>query len=409
MAVTLKVALDEANRCLGCKNPQCMQGCPIHTPIPEVIKMFKEGKVEEAGKILADHNPMTTICCLVCDHEKQCEGNCILGKKATPVHFSMIEDYISTQYAQLVNYRKPEWNGKRICVIGAGPAGMTVAINLAKLGYKVDILDSNAKVGGVMRYCIPKFRLPDEVMDTILEKTMKPLGITVRPNTTVGEEVSIEDLFRDGYDAIFAGAGLWRPRKLGIKGESYAHVCYGFQYLQSPESYIEGKNVAVIGVGNSAIDCARTAIRRGAKKVTCYARRDGITASRTESLSATHEGIEFVFCHRPVEIYDDKIEFAITEKQEDGRFVDAACEHEFCEADQVIICAGQLSRFNLASKGESNDMRDHVGLAVDENCMTDFPGIFAGGDMTVGNLTVVHAVEDAKIAADAIHRYVMNK
>ncbi len=147
----------------------------------------------------------------------------------------------------------------------------------------------------------------------------------------------------------------------------------------------------------------------GAKKVTCYARRDGITASRTESLSATHEGIEFVFCHRPVEIYDDKIEFAITEKQEDGRFADAACEHEFCDADQVIICAGQLSRFNLASKGESNDMRDHVGLAVDENCMTGFPGIFAGGDMTVGNLTVVHAVEDAKIAAEGIHRYLFPK
>lgn len=407
MAVTLKVALDEANRCLGCKNPMCMQGCPVHTPIPEVIKKFKEGKVEEAGKMLADNNPMTNVCCLVCDHEKQCEGNCVLGKKGAPVHFSIIEDYISTEYVQLADYAKerPEWNGKKVAVIGAGPAGMTVAINLAKKGYKVDMFDSNAKVGGVMRYCIPKFRLPDEVLDNIKEKKLTPLGVSHRPNTTVGEEVSIEDFFRDGYEAVFAGAGLWRPRKLNITGESLAHVSYGFQYLQSPEEYIAGKNVAIIGVGNSAIDCARTAIRRGAKKVTCYARRDLITASTSESDSATHEGIEFVFCHRPVAITDNQIEFAITEKTEEGRFVDADCEHEFCDADQVIICAGQLSRFNLNAVGESNDMRDHVALAVDENCMTAFPGIFAGGDMTVGNLTVAQAVAEAKVAAEGIHRF----
>lgn len=405
MAVTLKIALDEANRCLGCKHPTCMQGCPVHTLIPHVIKLFKDGKVNEAGKILADNNPMTNICCLVCDHEKQCEGNCVLGKKGMPIHFSMIEDYISTQYMQFVKYEEPDWNGKRIAVVGAGPSGLTVAINLAKMGYKVDILDANAKIGGVMRYCIPKFRLSDDVLDNIMEKVLKPLGITVRPNTTVGEEVSVEDFFRDGYDAVFAGAGLWRPRKLEIKGEAYPHVCYGFQYLQSPENYAAGENVAVIGVGNSAIDCARTAMRRGAGKVTCYARRDGITASSAERMAAENEGIEFVFCHRPVEIYHQKIEFALTEKQEDGTFLDSAKSHEFCDADQVIICAGQISRFNLSSKHDSNDMKDFMSLDVDENCMTAFPGIFAGGDMTEGRMTVVHAVADAKIATEGIHHF----
>lgn len=405
MSVTLTIAMEEAEKCLNCKNPGCMQGCPVQTPIPRIIREFKAGNLELAGKMLADNNPMTTVCCLVCDHERQCEGHCVLGKKGAPVHFSVIEDYVSTSYLQIYMPQRAEPVGRQIAVIGAGPAGITVATILAGYGYEITIFDDNAKIGGVMRYGIPKFRLPDAVLDAILEKKLKPLGIHYRPNTTVGQEIAVEDLIRDGYEAVFAGAGLWEPRTLGIVGETLPHVSYGFQYLQNPENYYSGKNVAIIGVGNSAIDCARTAVRQGAQSVTCYARRDKITASRAERESAGLEGISFVFCHKPVRITRQGIEFALTQQGEDGSFQERACPHEFCEADQVIICAGQISAFNLHGTGKSEVVKDHVNLKVDENGMTDFPGIFAGGDMTGGNLTVAQAVADAQKAAEGIHRY----
>lgn len=361
--------------------------------------------LEEAGKMLADNNPLSTVCCRVCNHELQCQGHCVLAKTGSPVHFSVIEDYISTNYTEICEYRKPEQNGKKVAVIGAGPAGITVATILAQKGYDITIFDDQGQIGGVMRYCIPKFRLPDSILDSIMERRLKPLGVKYRPNTAIGEEIAMEDLFRDGYEAAFAGAGLWRPRTLGITGEALPHVSYGFKYLQCPTSYPTGKKVAIIGVGNSAIDCARTAIRQGAEHVTCYARRDKVTASLSESKSANLEGIEFVFCHKPVAIGPDSIEFAITKQQADGSFEETDAPHIFCEADQVIICAGQVSRYNVHGLGTSENMWDHTNMKVDENGMTEFPGIFAGGDMTGGNLTVAQAVEDAKRAAFGIDRF----
>ena len=270
--------MDEAARCLGCKKPRCQEGCPIGTNIPEVIRLLKEGKLDEAGWMLFENNPLTTVCSLVCNHESQCEGHCIRGIKEAPVHFSIIENYISTTYANKMVKGPAPWNGRRAAVIGAGPAGLTIAIILARYGYQVTIFDGRDKIGGVMRYGIPDFRLPDAVLDDIAYRHLELKGIKFRPNTYIGNTLTIDDLFRDGYESVFVGAGLWRPNRLNIKGESLGHVSYAINYLANPDAFHLGERVVVIGTGNSAMDCARTAIRKGARHVVCVARGDTISA-----------------------------------------------------------------------------------------------------------------------------------
>ena len=275
--------MEEANRCLGCKKPRCQEGCPIHTNIPEVIRLLKAGKLNDAGWMLFENNPLTTVCSIVCNHEKQCEGHCIRGIKDVPVHFSIIENYISTTYAnQMVRGPAPS-NGRKVAIIGAGPSGLTIAVILARYGYDVTIFDSKDKIGGVMRYGIPDFRLPDSVLDDFAYRHLELKGIKFRPNTTIGGAISLDDLFRDGYQSIFVGAGLWRPKTLHIKGETLGHVAFAINYLASPKAFRLGERVIVIGSGNSAMDCARTAIRNGAHYVTVFNRRDKIAASQYES------------------------------------------------------------------------------------------------------------------------------
>ena len=228
--------MEEANRCLGCKKPRCREGCPIHTNIPEVIRLLKDGKLNEAGWMLFENNPLTTVCSLVCNHEKQCEGHCIRGIKDSPVHFSVIENYISTTYANQMTKGPAPSNGRRVAIIGAGPAGLTIAIILARYGYAVTIFDSRDKIGGVLRYGIPDFRLPDSVLDDIAYRHLELKGIQFRPNTSIGGAITIDDLFRDGYQSVFVGAGLWKPRSLHIKGESLGHVAFAINYLASPKA-----------------------------------------------------------------------------------------------------------------------------------------------------------------------------
>ena len=268
--------MEEANRCLGCKNPRCREGCPIHTNIPEVIRLLKAGKLNDAGWMLFENNPLTTVCSIVCNHEKQCEGHCIRGIKDVPVHFSIIENYISTTYANQMTQGPAPSNGRKVAIIGAGPSGLTIAIILARYGYQVTIFDSKDKIGGVMRYGIPDYRLPDSVLDDIAYRHLELKGIQFRPNTTIGGAIGLDDLFRDGYQSIFVGAGLWRPKTLHIKGETLGHVAFAINYLASPKAFRLGERVIVIGSGNSAMDCARTAIRNGARYVTVFNRRDQI-------------------------------------------------------------------------------------------------------------------------------------
>ena len=256
--------INEANRCLNCKKPMCMQGCPIHTPIPMMIKAFKEGNLNEAGEMLFENNPMSMICSLVCNHENQCEGHCVLGRKGEPVHISSIENYVSDTYFDKMQIPCQPKNGKKVAVIGAGPAGITIAILLAKKGYGVTIFDSRDKIGGVLQYGIPAFRLPKSILERYKNK-LREIGIKIRPNTTIGGALEIKDLFRDGYQSIFIGTGVWRPKTLGIKGESLGNVHFAIDYLANPDSYDLGDHVAIIGMGNSAMDVARTALRKGSR------------------------------------------------------------------------------------------------------------------------------------------------
>ena len=196
--------LDEANRCLGCKKPMCQQGCPIHTNIPEVIRLLKANELDAAGRMLFENNPLTTVCSLVCNHENQCEGHCIRNRMPShdPVHFSIIEDYISTTYANKMTKGPAPRNGMKAAVVGAGPAGLTIAVLLARWGYDITIFDARDKIGGVMRYGIPNYRLPDSVLDDFQYRHLELKGIHVRPNTTIGKTITIDDLFRDGYKSV---------------------------------------------------------------------------------------------------------------------------------------------------------------------------------------------------------------
>ncbi len=199
--------VNEAKRCLNCKKPLCRTGCPINTPIPMMIQEFLNGGIAEAGEMVFENNPLSIVCSLVCDHEKQCEGHCILGKKGAPVHISSIENYISSAYFDQMKIKREERKNKRVAVIGSGPAGITISIILAKRGYDVTIFETREKIGGVLRYGIPAFRLPKSILDNYKEKMLE-LGIRFRPNTTIGGAIGIDDLFRDGYLSVFVGTGV---------------------------------------------------------------------------------------------------------------------------------------------------------------------------------------------------------
>ena len=310
--------MDEANRCLGCKVPQCQKGCPISTPIPEVIKLLKANKLDEAGKMLFENNPLTTVCSLVCNHENQCEGHCVLGRKGAPVHFSTIESYISTTYANKMTQGPAPSNGMRAAIIGSGPAGLTIAVILARYGYDVTIFEGKDKVGGVLRYGIPEFRLPKSVLDDFKYRHLDLKGIKFRPNTHIGGAIGIDDLFRDGYKAIFVGTGVWKPNALHIKGETLGNVHFGINYLNNPDSYQLGKRVIVIGAGNAAMDVARTAIRKGVQELTCFSITKQVAASKHEFSYAQLEGVQFEYNMAPVEIKDDGVIFKDVIENEDA-------------------------------------------------------------------------------------------
>lgn len=400
--------MDEANRCLGCKVPQCQKGCPISTPIPEVIKLLKANKLDEAGKMLFENNPLTTVCSLVCNHENQCEGHCVLGRKGAPVHFSTIESYISTTYANKMTQGPAPSNGMRAAIIGSGPAGLTIAVILARYGYDVTIFEGKDKVGGVLRYGIPEFRLPKSVLDDFKYRHLDLKGIKFRPNTHIGGAIGIDDLFRDGYKAIFVGTGVWKPNALHIKGETLGNVHFGINYLNNPDSYQLGKRVIVIGAGNAAMDVARTAIRKGVQELTCFSITKQVAASKHEFSYAQLEDVQFEYNMAPVEIKDDGVIFKDVIENEDGTFTDVPDSTHFFPADSVIISISQgpQNRIVNTTQGLAADKR---GLLVaDETGHTTRPGIFASGDVVNGARTVVEAVAHSKIVAESMHQYMQS-
>ncbi len=400
--------MEEANRCLGCKKPRCREGCPIHTNIPEVIRLLKDGKLNEAGWMLFENNPLTTVCSLVCNHEKQCEGHCIRGIKDSPVHFSVIENYISTTYANQMTKGPAPSNGRRVAIIGAGPAGLTIAIILARYGYAVTIFDSRDKIGGVLRYGIPDFRLPDSVLDDIAYRHLELKGIQFRPNTAIGGAITIDDLFRDGYQSVFVGAGLWKPRSLHIKGESLGHVAFAINYLANPKAFRLGERIIVIGSGNSAMDCARTAVRQGAHHVTVFNRRDQIAASQYESSYARLEGVAFEMMKTPMEILDNGVVFADTEFDENGKLRAIPGSEKLYPCTGVIVAVSQELESNLVKSTAGIDTERSGLLIVDEMGHTSRPGVFAAGDAAHGARTVVEAVATGKQVAEAMHEYMQS-
>ena len=398
----------EANRCLNCKNPRCQQGCPVHTPIPTVIQLFKENRLMEAGEMLFNNNPMSAVCAIVKKKEKQCAGHCIRGIKETPVHFSSIEEYISDMYLDRMTINITERKNRRAAVIGCGPAGMTVAIKLAQQGYPVTVFEWKGKIGGLLQYGIPAFRLPKSFLDRY-QARMEEMGVTIRTNTTIGSVLMIDELIRDGYDAIFIGTGAEKPRTLGLQGESLGNVLFGLNYLANPQGHKLGDTVAIIGMGNAAIDVARTALRNGSRHVTLYARSKNVTASSTEVAYAELDGAEFVFGMQIKKITPDGPLFNKAIFDENDQIIGYEKEPILVYADSTVISISQMPRGKLVRTTDGLTADERGTIIVDDNYMTTRPGVFAAGDVVTGAKTVVHAVDGAKKAAEAMIRYMEEK
>lgn len=397
--------IDEAKRCLNCKKPRCQEGCPIHTPIPVMIQMLLQGEMPEAAEMVFANNPLSVICSLVCDHEKQCEGHCVKGIKGEPVHISSIENYISDTCFDRMKLEQLPKNGKRIAVVGAGPAGITIAILMACRGYKVTIFEVKEKIGGIMRYGIPEFRLPKSILDRYYVK-MKELGILFRPNFALGGSTGVEDLLRDGYHAVFIGTGTWRPYQLHIPGETFGNVHYGINYLNNPDVYDLGDRVLVIGAGNAAMDVARTSIRKGSRHVTVYSITEVPAASPKEVEYAKLDGVEFEYLQTAIEIRDEGAVICDVEWTEDGKLVKKEETARLVPADSIIISISQGPQDRIVNRDKELQVDDRGLLKTDANGETTMPGIFASGDVVTGAKTVVEAVKYSKMIADAMDEYV---
>ena len=395
---------NEANRCLQCKKPLCQAGCPAATPIPQVIALFKENRLMEAGKLLFDNNPMSLVCSMVCHHAAQCYGHCVLNKKGTPIQFYEIEKFISDAYLDRMKVEKVPFNGKTAAVIGSGPAGMTVAIMLAQKGYGVTIFEQKDRIGGMLQYGIPDFRLPKTILDRYKARLLE-MGVRIRPHVAMGGDLMIDNLFRDGYSTVFIGTGVWRPTTLGIEGETLANVHFGISYLARPISYTVGETVAVIGMGNVAMDVARTAFRHGARRVMLFQRGTKSPASEHEMEYARLDGAEFYFGKSIQRITPEGPVFRNSVLDESGRPVGVEGEDELIPVDTTIIAINQHPKDKLVKTTQDLRASERGLLIVDEDNMTTREGVFAAGDVVHGSLTVVHAVNDAKNAANAMIRY----
>ncbi|WP_133015711.1 NAD(P)-dependent oxidoreductase [Clostridium cuniculi] len=406
----MKELLLEADRCLLCKNARCKANCPISTEIPEVVKLFKEGKIMEAGEILFNNNPLSAACAIVCPHEDQCKGNCIRGIKSEPVSFCEIEEYISREYLYKMKFDKVESRNERIAIIGAGPAGITLSIILARKGFKVTLFEAHEKIGGVLRYGIPEYRLKNSMIDRY-EEILIELGVKIRPNTLIGPVITLDKLFFDGYKAVFIGTGVWNPKTLNIKGESLGNVHYAIDYLKSPQVYSLGKRVAVIGAGNVAMDAARVAKRSGAEEVYVLYRKgfENMTCTRAELEEAKEDGIKFELFKAPLELTEDGVKYIETrnEVDESGRVntVNIEGTEGMFNCDSTIIAVSQSPRKNIVANTVGLETNKWGLLLTDEKGHTTREGVFASGDVVTGANTVVHAVAYAKVVADEIERY----
>jgi glutamate synthase (NADPH) small chain len=406
------IVISEAKRCLQCKKPKCKEGCPVGTPFNEVVRLLLEGNIVNAGEMLFNNNPLSVVCSLVCPHERQCEGYCVLGKKGSPILVGMVENYISEYYLNYADRKPLNKFDKKVAIVGSGPAGITIAILLARKGYDITIYEAHDKIGGVLRYGIPEFRLPKTILDKLKDKLIE-MGIKIRPNTLIGPNISVDDLFRDGYKAVFIGTGVWNPKILKIKGETFGHVHYAIDYLKSPNVYSLGKRVCIIGAGNVAMDVARTVLRNGTRDVTVMYRKgpESVDADAAEVEYAKLDGVKFNYYKSPLEILDQGVRYIDTKvvsMDDTGREVveESGAEGVF-ECDSVILAIGQSPRRYIVNNSKGIDVNNRGLLVTDEFGHTTRDGVFASGDVVTGAKTVVEAVRVSKIVADAIEEYIL--
>lgn len=402
----------EANRCLLCKKPKCSEiGCPVHTSIPECMVLYKEGKLLEAGERLFQNNPLSAITSVVCDWSRFCYGNCVRNAKNEAVRWYEIEQEISQAFLKQFHGKKEITNGKKIAVIGGGPAGIASAYFLQTKGYEVTLYDKHAQMGGVLRYGIPPFRL-DRSLINELERILLETGITFKGNTIIGKDITIEEL-RKQNDVVIISTGTERSHQLGIPGEGNENVYAAIEYLNEPKAYTLGKKVIVIGGGNVAMDASRTAIRQGCDTSIYYRKAyENMPANKKEVAEAQEEGVTIHFFEAPVEIKEHAITFIRCEnavEKVNGRvmthFIEGS-EHDV-PCDSVIIATGEMQDYSI--------FQDNLPFCdayrnpeVNEYGQTSFENVFITGDFLLGPTTVVQAIQAAKKTVEGVNYYLTN-
>ena len=436
LGYTEEQAIDEAMRCLNCKNMPCVDGCPVKIHIPEFISKIKEGDFEGAYQIITKSSSLPAVCGRVCPQETQCESKCVRGIKGESVGIGRLERFVADWHNTFCTEEpvKPTSNGHRVAVVGSGPSGLTCAGDLAKKGYEVTVYEALHTAGGVLVYGIPEFRLPKKIVAKEVD-TLKKLGVHIETNVVIGKTLTIDELFEMGYEAVFVGSGAGLPNFMGIPGESLKGVYSANEfltrsnlmksYLQNPETPImKGGKVAVVGGGNVAMDAARTALRLGAEKVYIVYRRsmDELPARREEVEHAEEEGIEFRLLVSPTEILgynnpDDArdpkngfvtgmkcVRMALGEPDEKGRRRPVVVPNsEFTiDVDTVIMSIGTSPNPLIKSTTDGLEVNRWGGIVVNEDGLTSRNAVYAGGDAVTGAATVISAMGAGKTAAKAI-------
>ncbi len=425
----------EASRCLQCKKPRCVDACPVAIQIPQFIDEVLKGDFTKAAQVIAEDSSLPAVCGRVCPQETQCEGSCILGVKGEPVNIGKLERFVADWSREHhVELATPQpANGKKIAVVGSGPAGLSCAFDLAKWGYDVTIFEALHKAGGVLEYGIPEFRLPKEKVVKSEIENLRKLGVKIETNVVVGRTVTIDILMNEeGFDAVFIGSGAGLPKFMNIPGENLNGVSSANEFLTRTNlmraydttydtPVFVGKNVAVVGGGNVAMDAARTAIRLGANVTIVYRRTEKELPARVEEVHhAKEEGLVFRMLTNPVEVLGDEkgwvrglrcVQMELGEPDESGRRspkVIPGSEFDI-ETDVVIMALGTSPNPLISTTTSGLDVNKWQCLVADEHGATTRPGVFAGGDAVTGAATVILAMGAGRTAAKAIDEYLKNK
>jgi glutamate synthase (NADPH/NADH) small chain len=414
----MEEAIAEAQRCLNCKKPMCKTGCPIENEIPDFIHQLSRGNFGEARSILAEKTNLPAVCGRVCPHEKQCQGHCVLNKANKPIRIGKLEQFVADfdYEMNLTREKIPPKTRGNVAVIGSGPAGLTVAGDLATMGFNVTVFEAESEPGGVLLYGIPEFRLPKDVVRRET-KRIAELGVTYQTNVLVGNDMTIDEMFKKGFDAIFIGTGTALSRELDIPGKDLRGVVQSHYFLRMVALFNSGSlerkevpvkpgdTVLVIGAGNVAMDASRTALRMGAKKVTVVYRStvDTISAEKLEYDEAVADGVKFMWNTNSIEYVPDKEGKKIV-----GLKVDQDGTELIVPADKVLIAIGSKPARRIISTTEGIEVDDKGYLITKEKPygMTTLRGVFAGGDVVHQPATVVLAMKEAKKVVEGIASYV---